>query len=124
MTELFYIEIDNYIEDAKFEELLFLIEQERRNQILNFRMREDKKISLYSELFLRAKICNELNLINSDICFLRNNYGKPYLKDHLEYFYNISHTQNAFAVAISKKCVGVDIEKIKNIDNSNLNVTK
>ena len=116
MIELFYAKISCYIEDKKLETLSFLLEQDKRNRIFNYSIKDDKKNSLYSELFLRSKICKDLNLKNSDICFLQNKYGKPYLKSHPDYFYNISHTQNAFVVAISSKDVGVDIERVRNVD--------
>lgn len=42
--------------------------------------------------------------------------GKPYLKENKNFCFNISHSGNAVAVAVSNTEIGVDIEKIRKAD--------
>lgn len=45
------------------------------------------------------------------IRFTQEEYGKPFLPDHPEIAFNISHSGNKLAVAVGKQCqLGIDIE--------------
>lgn len=57
-----------------------------------------------------------LNIDPNDVIFLQQKYGKPYIKGHSNFHFNISHIKNAIAIAISDYLVGVDIERIGEID--------
>lgn len=46
-----------------------------------------------------------------------NQYGKPYFKDNLYPFYNISHSEDFIIIGFSDNSIGVDIELIKNNRN-------
>lgn len=45
---------------------------------------------------------------------LRDEYGKPYFADHSLYF-NISHSGDYVAMAVSEHPVGIDLQKIKEV---------
>ena len=62
----------------------------------------ESKLSIFSDLFVRYSICNKHHLQNSELRFTKNLYGKPYLLNKQNIFFNISHTNNAFVVALSK----------------------
>ena len=49
----------------------------------------------------------EKKIISSDIC--RNIYNKPYIKN-ADIYFNLSHSQNAFLISVSKYESGIDIE--------------
>lgn len=81
--------------------------------------RENMKLSITNSLrkkqsilvrYLLEQLLKEKNSINNN--FVYNENGKPYLKDNSIYF-NFSHSYNKSIVAISKKEIGVDIEKIR-----------
>ncbi len=42
--------------------------------------------------------------------------GKPYFKNHPDFHFNISHSEDIIAVAISSAPVGVDIEKLREVN--------
>ena len=69
--------------------------------------------SLLGEMILRSALINEYNSKNTDIIIERTENGKPYLKNISDIYFNISHSGNAVAVAISDNEIGIDIEKIK-----------
>lgn len=55
-----------------------------------------------------------INISFSD--FLKSEDGKPYIKNLPDFHFNISHSENAVAVAISDSEVGIDCEKLRNAD--------
>lgn len=78
----------------------------------------------YSKLakkFLIKKICENYKLSPEDIVLLKTENGKPYIKDHPDIHFNISHTNGAIAVAFSDSPIGVDVEKIRDF---NLKITE
>ena len=114
-SKLYFIEFsnENFSEYEKYAEFLT---SDKKARIQNFRFNADKKLSLFSDLFVRYITCKELGLGNSDLSFTKNSFGKPYLADFPNFQYNISHTKNAILIGVSEKPIGVDIEKIKNSD--------
>ena len=110
---LYYLELNESINFSGYERFLKLLSLEKQVQIHKFRFDIDKKLSLFSDLFVRYLACKALKLNNSDLIFERNTYGKPYLIEFPDFQYNISHTRSAIAIGLSDKPIGVDIEKIK-----------
>lgn len=110
------MEVDEHNDPDEFARNMHFVSNEKQQQIVKFRFDIDKKLSLYSEIIVRQLACKELNIENEDLIFDRNEFGKPYLIDYPEFHFNISHTRNAIAVAISDKPVGIDIERIKDAD--------
>lgn len=64
-------------------------------------------------LFLELSNVGLGNLTSSDIRY--SEFGKPYLPNGPEF--NISHSQNRVACALSKGLIGIDIEAIKPINS-------
>ena len=93
-----------------------LLSIEKQEKINKFKFDIDCKLSLYTELIVRYQICKELNFLNEEIVFSKNQNGKPFLLNNPEFKFNISHTRNALVVAFSDSEIGIDIESIKPID--------
>jgi 4'-phosphopantetheinyl transferase len=109
-SKLYFLEIDDAINQSNWEWLLPFISINKQIRIKKLKYDIDKKLSLYAELIVRYDICKELNIINDNIEFKTNAYGKPYLYGYYNYEFNISHTRNAIVIATSDKAIGVDIE--------------
>ncbi|MDC7734552.1 MULTISPECIES: 4'-phosphopantetheinyl transferase family protein [Bacillus] len=92
------------------------VSNEKQEKIKRYRFDIDKKLSLYAELLTRTIICRNMDIENKDIVFDITYYGKPMLRSVSKFEFNISHTRNAIAVAISDYPIGVDIELIKNAE--------
>lgn len=96
--------------------IILYISQHKQRMMKQLTIRN--KLVLYSELLLRIVLCKELNISNKEIVLEYNDYGKPFLRNYNNFYFNVSHTENAIVVAISDACIGIDIEKIRTIDLS------
>lgn len=114
-AEIYFAEISE-VESAETADLLKLISHEKQKKLMQYHFPIDRKLSLYAELLVRYKAMCLLDLTNNEIEFETNEYGKPHLKGYPEFYFNISHTRNAIAVAFSNETIGVDIEKIRDAD--------
>jgi 4'-phosphopantetheinyl transferase len=121
MNKLYFIKIDEDIDEHTFNFLLLLTSYEKQQKINNFRFDIDKKLSLFSDILVRYLACKSLNLANKDLHFAISEYSKPYLIGYRDFQYNISHTRSAIVVGVSNLTIGVDIEKIR---KSHLKIAK
>ncbi|MFI3260635.1 MAG: 4'-phosphopantetheinyl transferase superfamily protein [bacterium] len=87
----------------------FNITNQRKTKINNYIKLEDKLNSLVS--FLLIKKYFEVNNIKSDLNFIYNEHGKPFI-NNCPVKFNISHTDNMVVVAFSEYEIGVDVEKV------------
>lgn len=116
MVEVYSLKCDDEINKEQYDFLLSLISHQRLEQIKKFHFVEDAKRTLFGEAMIRYLACSRMNLQNENICFGKNQYGKPFLYNKPRFFFNVSHSANWVVCAISTKEVGVDIEKLKPID--------
>lgn len=106
------MELSATIDTPQFEKLLSLVPEEKQEKVSRFRFDIDKKLSLYSEVILRSILCQKLHQSNGEIAFQIGEQGKPYLSGD-PVFFNLSHTRNAIAVAVSHTPVGIDLERVE-----------
>ncbi len=115
MTEVFLCRIPN-ISDNEFSGLLNFVSPERRDKVLRLKQKDKQKQSLFAGLLLNKVLCNRLNTDSGSLSFAVSDKGKPYLLNHRNIEFSISHTDGLVAVALSDKAVGIDIEKIRPVD--------
>ena len=87
------------------------ITDERKKKTDQFRLPEDRRLSVGAELLLMYG----LNRLGINLKEMRYNYGengKPYLKNAEDVFFNLSHSEDKVVCAISSREIGCDIEKI------------
>lgn len=116
INKLFLVPLNESLDSEQYETLSLLIAPDKKARLDNYKSDIDKKLGLYADLLARVAIHQDLNIENSDIEFGANSYGKPFLINNQDYHFNISHTRNMIALAISDNAVGVDVEKIREID--------
>ncbi len=104
----------NDYKDIEIDKFKSIIKKEKYNKISKLRNYNDKLRSLVGELSL-IELLNKNNIKYQDIEIIYNEFGKPLIKD-LKYFYNISHSGDYVICTLSNKPIGIDIEKIKDID--------
>lgn len=100
-----YSKIENYID------------KNEKVKAARLRFAEDRYTYLLCHTLLRLILSKKLNTKISGIRIIQEGTEKPHLKGNA-FFFNISHTRDAFAFAISQYTeVGVDLEKVNiNID--------
>lgn len=75
---------------------------------------EDKARYILGILLMKGILLKNTNL---NELFIKNNlYGKPYIENAENTFFNISHSNDLVAIIIGEKEVGIDIEYVKKID--------
>lgn len=105
----------NDITDTEYNYFYSLMSDEKKARVDKFRFTDDKKRTIAGEMLARRMIADYCNIHVEDINFYTNEYGKPFAKN-LDVEFNISHSYNLVICAVSDKPIGVDIEKIREID--------
>lgn len=104
------------IEEFNLNHMLTFVSKNRIDKVNKFLRYEDKVRSLIAEILIRVIVHEELGIRNSQIKFSTNSFGKLFLNNCKDFYFNISHS-NDWIVCISANChVGIDIEKIEPID--------
>lgn len=106
-AEIYYSDVSN-LDYKKYYDLL---PKKRKERIDKYKFEEDKKLSCGAWVLLSIALKkHKINISKYEIEYEKN--GKPCLKN-CDYNFSISHSGNYVAVAISKKSIGIDIERIK-----------
>nr|WP_215575444.1 4'-phosphopantetheinyl transferase superfamily protein [Bacillus mycoides] len=72
--------------------------------------------TLIGELLIRSLICQKYKINNEEIKFIYNEYGKPFLKNFSDFHFNISHSGEWVVCATANSNVGIDIERVSDIE--------
>lgn len=121
INKIFLVSLNESFDSKLYNALSSLISSDKKAKLDSYTSFIDKKLGLYSDLLIRFAIHQDLNIENCDISFGTNFYGKPFLNNNQSFYFNISHTHNMIAVAISNNPVGIDIENLK---NANIGIAK
>ena len=97
------------VEDLDLKRAYPLVSKNRREKIDFYRFDKDKKLSAGAYLLLR-KLLSEENITKPR--FKTGKYGKAYISNHENIYFNLSHAGKMVLCAISDKEVGTDIEYI------------
>lgn len=95
------------VEDLNWIESYKLLPESRKDKVDRFRFEKDKKLSAGAYLLLDS-LLKEENITNPT--FEIDKYGKAYISNYKDIYFNLSHSGKMVACAISDKEVGVDIE--------------
>ncbi len=99
-----------------FQSLLSCLDKNRRERILRYRNWEDSHRAVLADCLVRSIIFEETGLRNEDMVFTTNDFHKPELANYDDFYFNLSHSGNFIICAIDQSPIGVDIEKIEDID--------
>ncbi|MBE6509909.1 MAG: 4'-phosphopantetheinyl transferase superfamily protein [Methanobrevibacter millerae] len=115
MIKLAYLNVEN----LDLEKSYNLLPKERKDKVDFYRFDKDKKLSAGAYLLLK-KLLKEIGIDDFEIKI--GKYGKAYISDQENIYFNMSHSSKFVACAISDKEVGVDIEY--NDPTIDLNIAK
>ena len=106
------IYIDDHIEEMDLELALTQVSAQRREKALRFRHEAGRRQSVAAYRLLQRALGEEYGITEpQDLAFLE--HGKPYLKEHPDIHFSLSHCKVAVACAVSDRPVGIDIEHIR-----------
>lgn len=111
--ELYILSIEN-IDSSIVNKFIQNLSPERQKKALVYRQEIDTVRTVCGEMLLRYALSQRSgsSLPEIPLHFTYNPYGKPLLLDYPEVSFNISHSGNWVACAISDSGIGIDIEQI------------
>jgi len=108
--------IPTALPEVVFSQYLQKLPEANQKRIKAFLRQEDKTRALVGQIMIRNAILDKLNIPNSTIRFEYNAYGKPALPGYPEFHFNLSHAGDWIALAVDSQPIGVDVERIKDMD--------
>jgi len=103
MIKIAYCNVENLDLNKSYN----LVSKNRQEKINFYRFEKDKKLSAGAYLLLKKLLVNE-NITNPT--FKTERYGKTYISNFENIYFNLSHSGKMVLCAISDMEVGVDIE--------------
>lgn len=101
----------------KVEYLKKYISKHKLNKINRLKKQEDRMRSIIGDILVRWLICEKYQLLNEELEFSTNRYGKPFITNkNIDIYFNISHSGSWVVAATSSFQIGIDIEKVMEID--------
>lgn len=125
--EIYIADIRVFSEESLFHEKMRLMPEERRAHIERYRNAADKQRSLGAGLLLEYGLRKQgLSLLEAvpgtvPVKVERGTYGKPYIPDADQVWFNLSHAGDYVAAVFADCETGIDIERIR---KANLTLAK
>lgn len=113
MTDLYVMECPKTVPVRNYHLLWGMCSAPRREQAGKFVYQRDREIAVYTECFARYCIAKKLGLSFETVSFSKNCYGKPYITNTADLFFNMSHSGDYIICGLSNEPIGVDVEKIE-----------
>lgn len=104
------------ISDETFRLLFCTLSPERQAYVSKFTRASDYQRSVLGGALVQHMLQDRLGREKTDFDIIRNAYGKPYLKDYDDLHFNVSHSGDWIVGAIGNQPVGIDVEKIGNVN--------
>lgn len=113
MLDVFYIDINESVAMNNINELILYISETKAEKVMKFYDFKDRYRSVLGEILVRYLVCCRTNCLNENVKISIGKNNKPILKYPNNLYFNISHSNDLVACAISDVDVGVDIEYMK-----------
>ena len=110
MLKLYYANIALLEENIVFEEWFDKMNAKRKEKILRCKVEKDKKRSLMAGILLKHALESE-GLCYETLEFSREENGKPYVCNHPEIHFSLTHSGEYAGCLIGDAKVGLDIER-------------
>lgn len=110
MYKIYYFKDEELINEEFINRILHLLPAERRKKVLNYRKLIDKKNCVIAYVMLKKALRDCYGITEFTIKY--GEYGKPYLAEYPEIFFNISHCSYGCVVALANERIGIDIQNV------------
>ncbi|MCR5503377.1 MAG: 4'-phosphopantetheinyl transferase superfamily protein [Lachnospiraceae bacterium] len=101
------------LREESLPDLRRLLSPDRIEKTGKLRGKKDRLRSYFAELLLLYGLCSEGILKNTPLVFGYSSFKKPYLPEYPGVFFNLSHSGDYVALALSSFEVGIDIEHMR-----------
>jgi 4'-phosphopantetheinyl transferase len=101
------------VSELDFNKIRSSVSKERIKKSSKYFYKKDRNLSIGVEILLNHAL-SKIDIF--DPIFDTDKYGKPFLKNYPDIYFNLSHSEKYVACAVSDSPVGVDIEYINDID--------
>lgn len=108
--------INDQLDKLDLDAALALLPVERRERALAYKHELGRRQSVAVWLLLRQG-CQEVFGLEDVPPVATGEHGKPYFPTHPELHFNMSHCREAVACAVSRKPVGIDVERVRRFDD-------
>ena len=110
--EIYLVKVDSPIDENTFQYLLKFVQARKQERILKQKIKQNADNMLVGEILAKIIIKKTFGIDIAKQIFHYTGYGKPYLINSPNVHFNISHSGEYVACAVSNKHIGVDIQKI------------
>ena len=100
------------LSEEQTERLINSLPEWRREQALRYKQLQGRKECAIGYVELLRGLRERFD-INEMPAFAYNEHGKPYLKEHPDIHFSISHCKEAVGCFVSNRPCGLDIERIR-----------
>lgn len=111
MTILLENDLSSYSDEA-FENDLCLIPPQRYEKAVAYRYLDDRKRCVKAYMLLWEGLQRDYGLTEPPV-FALGEHGKPYLAEHRDIHFSLSHTKNAVLCVLDAQPVGADVEMFR-----------
>lgn len=106
------IYINDNIQAINLDVAMGLLSEQRRQQAMKFKHEQGKRLCVAAYLLLREALKREYGIEEPPV-FGYEEGGKPYIENHREIHFNLSHCRQAAVCVVSDQPVGIDVESIR-----------
>lgn len=106
------IKNDKPLDDKTFCFLMQFVSPEKQKRILCQRVKQNADNMLVGAVLAGYMLTKEFKIPLSAQHIAYGPYGKPYLKNYPDVFFNISHSGQWVACAVSDKAIGIDVQEV------------
>jgi len=98
--------------DELYEEVRHIVSEERRIKAERYHNLDDSKRCICADLLLRYGLYQKTGKVG-DINITFNEFGKPFIKNMIDFKYNITHSGKWVAIVYGNTDAGIDVERIQ-----------
>lgn len=110
--EICLVKVNSPIDENTFQYLLKYVQSEKQERVLKQKIKQNADNMLIGEILAKTVIKKTFDIDIAKQKFAYTEYGKPYLLNFPDVHFNISHSGEYVACAVSDRPIGVDIQKI------------
>ena len=114
--KIYIVNCNSIVSEEQINSMYSLVSEEKKNQANKYHFKKDAIRCLMGELLTRYCIAINFNINPYSFFINKTVSGKPFIVNYPNINFNISHSGEWVACAVSPNPIGIDIEKTHNVD--------